>query len=141
MLTFLFCFSRPFVLQSCVTGTYSEHAESLVVQTAWGLMGLLYARYSERKPIERAIKLIISRQLPVSFSWSSSIHCLLQLTYSRIPSPVKLFMHKRKQDGSWPVEAMEGIFNKSCTITYPNFKFSFVIWALGKAHKYLKELD
>lgn len=39
---------------------------------------------------------------------------------------------------------MEGIFNKSCTITYPNYKFIFVIWALGKAHKhleYLKSLD
>lgn len=29
-------------------------------------MGLLYAQYPERKPIEKAIKLIISRQLPVS---------------------------------------------------------------------------
>jgi len=44
------------------------------------------------------------------------------------------------QDGSWAAEAMEGIFNKSCTITYPNFKFSFVIWALGKAHKHLESL-
>ena len=28
-------------------------------------MSLIYARYPERKPIERAIKLIMSRQLPV----------------------------------------------------------------------------
>ena len=51
--------------QSCVTGQYSEHPESLVVQTAWGLMGLIYAQYPERRPIEKAVKLIISRQLPV----------------------------------------------------------------------------
>ncbi|KAF8310084.1 terpene synthase [Clavulina sp. PMI_390] len=92
---------------SCVTGVYSESPTSLVVQTAWGIMALVYARYTERKPLERAIKLIMSRQLP---------------------------------DGSWAGEAMEGIFNKSCTITYPNFKFSFVIWALGKAHKHLETL-
>ena len=29
-------------------------------------MSLIYARYPERKPIERAVKLIMSRQLPVS---------------------------------------------------------------------------
>ena len=35
---------------------------------------------------------------------------------------------------------MEGIFNKSVTIAYPNFKFSFTIWMLGRAHHYLNEL-
>ena len=29
-------------------------------------MSLIYARYPEHKPIERAVKLIMSRQLPVS---------------------------------------------------------------------------
>lgn len=49
-----------------MTGVYSEHAESLVVQTAWGLMSLVYAGYPERRPIEKAVKLIMSRQLLVS---------------------------------------------------------------------------
>lgn len=44
------------------------------------------------------------------------------------------------QDGSWPQEAIEGVFNKNCAISYPNFKFSFPIWMLGKAHWYLKAL-
>ena len=44
------------------------------------------------------------------------------------------------QDGSWPQEAIEGIFNKNCAIAYPLFKFSFPIWMLGKAHRYLAEL-
>jgi lanosterol synthase len=43
------------------------------------------------------------------------------------------------QDGSWAQEAIEGIFNRTCAISYPNFKFSFTIWMLGKAHKYLEE--
>ena len=43
------------------------------------------------------------------------------------------------QDGSWPQEAIEGVFNKSCAISYPNFKFAFTVWMLGKAQKYLEE--
>lgn len=42
------------------------------------------------------------------------------------------------QDGSWTQEAIEGIFNKSCAISYPNFKHIFTTWMLGNAHKYLK---
>ena len=44
------------------------------------------------------------------------------------------------QDGSWAQEALEGIFNKTVTIAYPNFKLSFTIWMLGKAHHYLAVL-
>ena len=48
--------------------------------------------------------------------------------------------HTNCQDGSWAQEAIEGVFNKTCAIAYPNFKFSFPIWMLGKAHKYLLDL-
>ena len=44
------------------------------------------------------------------------------------------------QDGSWPQEAIEGVFNKNVAISYPNFKFEFTIWMLGRAHRYLEEL-
>ncbi|KAJ7224460.1 terpenoid cyclases/protein prenyltransferase alpha-alpha toroid [Mycena pura] len=53
---------------------------------------------------------------------------------------VALVMSRQLPDGSWPQEAIEGIFNKTCAIAYPNFKFSFPIWMLGKAHKYLNDL-
>ncbi len=43
------------------------------------------------------------------------------------------------QDGSWAQEAIEGIFSRTCVISYPNFKFSFTVWMLGKAQKYLEE--
>ena len=42
-------------------------------------------------------------------------------------------------DGSWAQEAIEGVFNHNCMISYPNFKHSFTIWALGKAHKFLTQ--
>ncbi|KAL7409222.1 terpene synthase [Mrakia frigida] len=88
---------------SCVTGIYHPHAVSQVCQTSWALLSLISARYPEREPIERAVAVIMGRQL---------------------------------EDGSWAQEDIEGIF-----IVYPNFKFSFTIWALGKAELYLQELD
>lgn len=44
------------------------------------------------------------------------------------------------QDGSWAQEAVEGVTNGAIALTYPNFKFSFTIWMLGKADSYLRRL-
>ncbi|KZV84909.1 terpene synthase, partial [Exidia glandulosa HHB12029] len=93
--------------RSCEEHRYIEHEKSQVVQTSWAVLALMYGKYPHREPIERAIQLVMSRQLP---------------------------------DGSWAQEAIEGMFNKTCAISYPNFKFSFTIWMLGKAHRYLQEL-
>lgn len=51
---------------------------------------------------------------------------------------VALIMRRQRPDGSWAQERIEGIFNHNCAISYPNYKFSFTIWALGKA---ARELD
>lgn len=40
----------------------------------------------------------------------------------------------------WPQEGFEGLFNKNVTLSYPNFKFDFTIWMLGRAHHYLAEI-
>lgn len=78
---------------------YHEHPTgSLVVQTAWALIGLMEAGYSNLEPLRRGIQLIMCRQQP---------------------------------NGEWLQEAIEGVFNKSCMISYPNYKFSFTIKALG----------
>lgn len=78
---------------------YSEHESgSLVVQTAWALIGLLVAEYPDVEPIKKGIRLIASRQ---------------------------------QANGEWLQEAIEGVFNKSCMISYPNYKFTFTIKALG----------
>jgi len=70
--------------------------------TAWACIGLLEARYPDREPIERGLRLIMSRQ---------------------------------QKNGEWLQEAIEGVFNKSCMISYPNYKFIFPIKALGKYAK------
>jgi lanosterol synthase len=84
---------------------YHEHEfGSLVVQTAWALIGLMEADYPDVEPIKKGIQLIMDRQQP---------------------------------NGEWLYEAMEGVFNKSCTIVYPNYRFTFTIKALGMfARKY-----
>ncbi|CAJ0749329.1 15355_t:CDS:2 [Entrophospora sp. SA101] len=45
---------------------------------------------------------------------------------------VELIMSRQLETGEWKQEAIEGVFNKTCGISYPNYKFIFTIWALGK---------
>ncbi|RKP10862.1 terpenoid cyclases/protein prenyltransferase alpha-alpha toroid [Thamnocephalis sphaerospora] len=45
---------------------------------------------------------------------------------------IKLIMQRQQLNGEWLQENIEGIFNKNCAISYPNYKFSFTIWALGR---------
>ena len=47
--------------KSCETGVY-HHRESQVVMTAWALIGLLAAEYPDQAPIERGVRLLMSRQ-------------------------------------------------------------------------------
>lgn len=107
-------------MQSCETGTYTHAPKSQVVQTAWVVIALLHAKYPDKGPIERGVQLIMDRQQP---------------------------------NGSWKQEQIEGIFNQYVDLTYPatvripsthtgaisypNYKFSFTIWALGKAAREL----
>ncbi|KAJ7575413.1 terpene synthase [Mycena floridula] len=94
--------------KSCEQETYVPREKSQVVQTSWAALALIHAKYPERDPIQRAMQLVQSRQLP---------------------------------DGSWAQEAIEGVFSKSCAISYPNFKLTFTFWMLGLADKYLHTLN
>lgn len=55
-----------------------------------------------------------------------------------IKRAVQLIMSRQRPDGRWEQELIEGVFNKNCMISYPNYKHTFTIWALGKA---ARELD
>ncbi|PKS07236.1 hypothetical protein jhhlp_005838 [Lomentospora prolificans] len=44
---------------------------------------------------------------------------------------IKLIMDRQKDNGEWLQEGIEGVFNKSCMISYPNYKFTFTMKALG----------
>jgi lanosterol synthase len=57
------------ISQSCEVSQWIEHADTQVVQTCWATMGLMYAQYPHPEPIERAVRLVMSRQLPVISSF------------------------------------------------------------------------
>ncbi|OBZ83320.1 Lanosterol synthase [Choanephora cucurbitarum] len=45
---------------------------------------------------------------------------------------IEFIMKRQQASGEWLQESIEGVFNKNCMISYPNYKFAFSIWALGK---------
>ncbi|KAI9764035.1 MAG: hypothetical protein M1840_008911 [Geoglossum simile] len=92
---------------SCELKEYVAHETSQVVNTGWAVLALMNAGYPEKSPIERGVKLIMSRQ---------------------------------QANGEWLQEGIEGVFNRTCMISYPNYKFFFSIWALGMYEdKYLQK--
>ncbi|KAL8292767.1 hypothetical protein RQP46_001379 [Phenoliferia psychrophenolica] len=71
------------------------------------------------------------RSLVVQTSWV--VLALLNAQYpvhEKIREGCKLIMSRQLPDGSWAGEGIEGV-----GFTYPNFKFSWTIFALGKAAK------
>ena len=58
--------SSEYYIQSCEHGEWIEHKNSQTVQTCWAVMSLMYAQYPYPEPIERGVKLVMSRQLLVS---------------------------------------------------------------------------
>ena len=54
-----------------------------------------------------------------------------------IRNGIRLIAKRQKPDGRWEQEGIEGVFNKNAMIAYPNYKFSFTVWAVGVfARKY-----
>ncbi|KAF4632533.1 hypothetical protein G7Y89_g5597 [Cudoniella acicularis] len=54
-----------------------------------------------------------------------------------IEKGLKHIISKQQPNGEWLQEAIEGVFNKTCMMAYPNYKFIFPIKALGMyAKKY-----
>ena len=53
-------------LESCEQSKWIEHEDTQVVQTCWAVKSLMYAKYPHPEPIEKAVRLVMSRQRPVS---------------------------------------------------------------------------
>ncbi|OQE82027.1 hypothetical protein PENNAL_c0038G02910 [Penicillium nalgiovense] len=67
-----------------------------------------------------------------------AIIALLSVDYPNsepIAQGIRLIMSRQQANGEWLQEGIEGIFNKSCAISYPNYKFIFTTLALGKFAK------
>lgn len=77
----------------------------------------------------------------VQTAWA--LIALLEAEYpdvERLKKGVRLLAERQQANGEWLQETIEGVFNKSCMISYPNYKFTFTIKALGMfAKKYPDE--
>ncbi|GJE91138.1 terpene cyclase/mutase family protein [Phanerochaete sordida] len=139
-----FTYATQFALESLalVGETYATSAAArraceflLSKQRADGGWGESYKSCELRTWVEHAESQVVQT------AWAA-----MALMYARYPHAepieraVRLVMARQRPDGSWAQEAIEGVFNKNVAIAYPNFKFSFTIWMLGRAHKYLAEL-
>lgn len=64
-----------------------------------------------------------------------SAHCLPRACSDAIERGVKFLMSRQKPNGDWDQEGITGVFNRSCGITYSQYRNIFPIWALGKYGK------
>jgi len=79
--------------QTCEACVWVEHDNTQVVQTCWAAMALMYAAYPFTEPIQRAVGLVMSRQLPV--------RCLVLVFVSRYNVFFRMVHgHKRQSKGS-----------------------------------------
>jgi hypothetical protein len=51
-------------VQSCSTKQYVQNEETQVVNTAWAVLTLLKAQWPDRRPVDRAVQVLMKRQLP-----------------------------------------------------------------------------
>ncbi|KAK6465064.1 lanosterol synthase [Scheffersomyces coipomensis] len=112
--------------------------------------------YSNSYTVEKGCDFLISKQLPDG-GWSESMKACETHTYVNteqsllvqtswaiigliladypdqepIKKGIKLIMDRQLPTGEWKFEDIEGVFNHSCAIEYPSYKFLFPIKALG----------
>ncbi|KAI0206567.1 terpene synthase [Astrocystis sublimbata] len=79
----------------------------------------------------------------VNTAWAA-----LALMHAGYPDPrpiqraLQLISDRQRPNGDWSQEALEGIFNGTCLIGYPNYKLYFPVLALGTySHMYLAKIS
>jgi squalene/oxidosqualene cyclase-like protein len=114
-------------------------------------------------PIRRAAAFLIAHQLPDG-GWGETIESCKRGAYASCPdgqvvmtswavlsllqsdeadseavrSGVRFLQDRQNGDGSWPDETIAGVFNRTCAITYDNYRKIFGLWALAAAEARLR---
>ncbi|KAK5552844.1 Lanosterol synthase erg7A [Exophiala xenobiotica] len=113
--------------------------------------------YSNSSRVKRACDFLIGHQMPDG-GWGESYRAselkvwvdhpeksqvvqtcwaVIALMYAGFPDKeplrraLQMVMGRQQANGEWLQESIEGVFNCSCMITYPNYKFYFPVKALG----------
>ncbi|CEH17304.1 lanosterol synthase [Ceraceosorus bombacis] len=84
----------------------------------------------------RYVQAATSRVVQTSWAVIALLHAGCE-DKDAIKRGVSLIMGRQLDDGSWADEETVGVFNRNCSISYPNYVHSFTIWALGKANRHL----
>jgi squalene/oxidosqualene cyclase-like protein len=134
--------------------------------TWFGLEALLQAGESLNSPIiKRAVAFLLSKQ-NADGGWGESYLCCVKKEYvaheksqsvntawaaislintraekSAIDRAIRYLVNEQRKNGDWAQEAISGVFNGNCMISYSNYRNIFPIWALGKYIQYCKELQ
>ncbi|XP_004602367.1 lanosterol synthase [Sorex araneus] len=124
---------------------------------AFACMGQIYCDGEASAEVTRACDFLLSRQM-ADGGWGedfesceqrryvqsaqSQIHntcwALMGLMAVRYPDVavlergVRCLLGKQLPNGDWPQENISGVFNKSCAISYTNYRNVFPIWTLGR---------
>ncbi|ODV83191.1 hypothetical protein CANARDRAFT_9767 [[Candida] arabinofermentans NRRL YB-2248] len=112
--------------------------------------------YQNNSTVQKGCQFLVSRQLPDG-GWGESMKSCETHTYVStkestvvqtawaviglllakypdnevIEKGVRFLISKQQKSGEWLFDGCEGVFNHSCAIEYPNYKFLFPIKALG----------
>ncbi|MDJ0513888.1 MAG: terpene cyclase/mutase family protein [Methyloceanibacter sp.] len=113
---------------------------------------------ADSEPVSRAASFLVSRQLPDG-GWGETIESCWRGEYASSPdgqvvmtswavlsllqsdmadsepvrAAVRFLQERQRADGSWPDETFTGVFNRTCAITYDNYRKVFGLWALAAA--------
>lgn len=124
---------------------------------AFACMGHIYQNRTACAEVAQACNFLLSRQM-ADGGWGedfesceqrryvqsagSQVHstcwALLGLMAVRHPDisaqerGIRCLLGKQLPNGDWPQENISGVFNKSCAISYTNYRNIFPIWALGR---------
>eukprot|EP00190_Bangiopsis_sp_CCMP1999_P005493 CAMPEP_0198733352 /NCGR_PEP_ID=MMETSP1475-20131203/45031_1 /TAXON_ID= ORGANISM="Unidentified sp., Strain CCMP1999" /NCGR_SAMPLE_ID=MMETSP1475 /ASSEMBLY_ACC=CAM_ASM_001111 /LENGTH=733 /DNA_ID=CAMNT_0044496637 /DNA_START=86 /DNA_END=2286 /DNA_ORIENTATION=+ len=68
----------------------------------------------------------------VNTAWALLSLCLAGYhDQSPMEKMAQFLMRSQQGNGDWPQQLISGVFNKTCMITYANYRCIFPIWALG----------
>ena len=88
--------------------------------TAWAVMALMAAAGLNHPPSAMV------RTEPAAHDFSDEA-----LVMESIERGIEFLKGSQEGSGDWTQTAIAGVFNKTCMITYDNYRRYFPLWALG----------
>ncbi len=105
---------------SCPSRAYVHHEKSQPVMTAWAVMALMAASGMVHTPSA------LSQSTAQDSDWADR-----SLILDAVERGTAFLVESQRSDGDWRQDAIAGVFNKTCMITYDNYRRYFPLWALG----------